>query len=92
MEVTIEVAENINVIDTNIIDRQGHNSKALDLLDDKDTYRPLPKDQTPKYKSQLINLLKSCKIQGQINLDTYKNFIPLVPPPSNSRAYLKSTK
>ena len=75
-----------------VIDKQDYNSKALDLLDDKDTYRPLTKDPTPKHKSQLVNLLKSCKTWGQINQHTYKNFIPPVPPPPNFKAGPKSTK
>ena len=65
-----------------VIDRQDYNIKALDLLDDKDTYRPLPKDPTPKYKSQLINIPKSCKAQGQINQGyLQKTLPPLVPLP-----------
>ena len=64
------------VIAVVIMDRQDYNTKALELLDDKDTYRPILKDPTPKYKSQLINLLKSCKTQGQINQDTYKKIYP----------------
>ena len=53
-----------------------YNSKALEILDDKDTSRPLPKDPTLKYKIQLINLLKSCETQGQISQDTYKILYP----------------
>ena len=49
-----------------VMDRQDHNTKAQDLLDDKDTYRPLSKDPTAKLKSQL-NILKNCKAQEQIN-------------------------
>ena len=55
-----------------VMDRQDYNCKALELLDDKDTYKSILKDPTPKYKSQLINLLKSCKTQGQITQDTCK--------------------
>ena len=45
-----------------VIDRQDcYNSKVLVLLHDKATYRLILKDPTPKYKSQLINLLRSCK-------------------------------
>ena len=55
-----------------VMDRQDYNYKALELLDDKDTYKPILKVPTPKSKSQLINLLKSCKTQGQITQDTYK--------------------
>ena len=59
-----------------VMDRQDYNSKALEIFDDKDTYRHLPKDPTPKYKNQLINLLKSSKAQGQINQDIYKELYP----------------
>ena len=58
------------------MDRQDYNCKALELLDDKDTYKPIFKDPTPKYKSQLINVLKSCKTQGQITQDTYNKLYP----------------
>ena len=51
-------------------DRQDYNCKALELLDDKDTYKPILKGPAPKYKGQLITLLKSCKTQGQITQDT----------------------
>ena len=58
------------------MDRQDYNTKAQSLLDDKDTYRPLPEDPTAKLKSQLINILKNCQAQGQGNKATYKRLLP----------------
>ena len=34
-----------------VMDRQDYNTKAQGLPDDKDTYRPLPKDPTAKLES-----------------------------------------
>ena len=59
-----------------VMERQDYNCKALELLDDKDIYKLILKDPTPKYKSQLINLLKSCKTQGQITQDIYQKLYP----------------
>ena len=59
-----------------VLDRQDYNYRALELLDEKDTYRPLLKDPIPKYKGQLINLLKSCKSQGQITKVTNIKLCP----------------
>ena len=73
-----------------VIDRQDYNTKAQGLLDDKDIYRPIPKDPTAKLKSQLINILKNCKTQGQINQDPYKRLYPICAIPSNSMTYPKS--
>ena len=56
-----------------VMDRQDYKCKELELLDDKDIYKPILQDPTTKYKSQLINLLKSYKTQGQITKDIYKN-------------------
>ena len=70
-----------------VMERQDYNTKPQGLLDNKDTYRPLSKDPTAKYKSQLLNILKNCKAQEQIIQDTYKNFTPLVPSPSSSMTY-----
>ena len=42
-----------------VMDRQDYNYKALELLDDKETYRPHLKDPTPKYKSQLTQKLQN---------------------------------
>ena len=64
------------------MDRQDYNIKAQGLLENKDTYRPLPKDPTAKYKSQLINILINCKGQGQINQDTYQKLYPTCAIPS----------
>ena len=75
-----------------VIDRQDYNCKALELLYDKDTNRIILKDPNPKIKSQLINLLRSCKTWGQIIQDPYKKFTPLLHPPPYFMAYPKSTK
>ena len=75
-----------------VMDRQDYNTKRLELLDDKDTYRPISEDPTTKYKGKLINILKSCKAQGQINHDISKKLDPTCAYNPNSLAYPKSTK
>ena len=74
-----------------VMDRWDYNTKAQCLLDDKDTYRPLSKDPTAKLKSWLINILKNCKAQGQINQATYKRLYPTCDTPLIFMAYRKST-
>ena len=74
-----------------VMDRQDYNCNALELLDDKDTYKPILKDPTLTYKCQLINLLKSCKTLGQITQDAYKKLYPTCASTPNSMAYPKST-
>ena len=59
-----------------VMGRQDCNCKALELLYIKNTYKPILKDPTPKHKSQLINLLKSCKTKEKITQDTYKKLYP----------------
>ena len=59
-----------------VMDRQDYINKAQGLLDEKVTCRPISKDPTPKLKHQLIQILKNCKSQGQVNKTTYKRLYP----------------
>ena len=51
-------------------------STKLGFLSDQEMYRAISKDLTPWLKNQLIQVLKECKSQGQINQATYKTIYP----------------
>ena len=44
-----------------VLDRQDCISKDMDLLADRDTYRPLTDNPTNKHKNKLINMLRTIK-------------------------------
>ncbi|XP_072037406.1 uncharacterized protein [Amphiura filiformis] len=61
---------------TVLLNKTAYQEKAKDLLSDSKTYQPLPKDPTPKYKSQLISLLQSLCDQDAISQATYRHLYP----------------
>ena len=46
------------------------------LLEDKNTHRPLKMDPTNKQRNRLINILRSIKSEGRPEDHTYKNMYP----------------
>ena len=58
-----------------VMDRAAYDQKAKELLH-QPTYKPIPKDPTSKYKTKLINLLKSIKAEGGMDEKIYKRLYP----------------
>ena len=63
------------------MEKKEYIKKSEDLLN-QSTYKALTTDPTNKYKSKLINLLKTIKAEGGIDNNTYKRLYPTgaVPP------------
>ena len=59
-----------------VMDRQECIKKARTLLEDTNTYRPIPKDPTNKLKNKLTNILKKMKTESEIDENTYKKMYP----------------
>ena len=59
-----------------VIDRQEYIQKARALLEDTNTYRPIPSDPTTKLKNKLINILKKIKTEGNMDENTYRRVYP----------------
>ena len=57
------------------MDKEEYIKKSEELLK-QPTYKEITTDPTTKYKSRLINLLKSIKAEGVINTTTYKRLYP----------------
>ena len=72
-----------------VMDRQDYINKAQGLLDDRETYRPIPKDPIPKLRNQLIHILTVNHKDRSTKLHI-KDFTLLVPSPSNFMGYQKS--
>ena len=53
-----------------VMDRQEYIQKARALLEDTNTYRPIPSDPTTKLKNKLINILKKIKTEGNMDKNT----------------------
>ena len=53
-----------------VMDRQEYIQKARALLEDTNTYRPIPSDPTTKLKDKLINILKKIKTEGNMDKNT----------------------
>ena len=64
-----------------VMKKKEYIKKSEDLLN-QSTYKALTTDPTNKYKSKLINLLKTIKAEGGIDNNTYKRLYPTgaVPP------------
>ena len=50
--------------------------KARALLEDTNTYKPIPTDATNKLKNRLINILKKVKTGSEMDENTYKRMYP----------------
>ena len=59
-----------------VMDRQDYIQKARALLEDTNTYRPIPSDPTTKLKNKLINILKKIKTEGKMDENTYRRIYP----------------
>ena len=59
-----------------VLDRQEYTNKAMDLLGDGDTYRPLTSDTTHKHKNNLINILRTIKAEGGLGIITHNRLYP----------------
>ena len=64
-----------------VMEKKEYIKKSEDLLN-QSTYKALTTDPTNKYKSKLINLLKTIKAEGGLDNNTYKRLYPTgaVPP------------
>ena len=59
-----------------VMDRKEYIKKARALLEDTNTYRPIPTDPTNKFKNRLINILKKMKTESEMDENTYKRMYP----------------
>ena len=59
-----------------VMDRQDYIKNAKILLEDINTYRPIPTDPTSKHKNKLINNLKNMKAESEMSENTYKMMYP----------------
>ena len=59
-----------------VMDRQDYIKKARNLVEDTNSYRPIPTDPTNKHKAKLINILKNIKAETGINENIYKKMYP----------------
>ena len=59
-----------------VIDKKDYIQKMNQLLEDKNTYRPLKMDPTNKQKNTLINILRRIKSEGRLEEYTYKKIYP----------------
>ena len=59
-----------------VLDKLDYLNNALDLLADKDTYRPIPGNSINRQKNTLIQTLRNTKAQGRLNDYTYKRLNP----------------
>ena len=55
-----------------VMDRQEYIKKTKILLEDINTYRPIPIDPTSKHKNKLINILKNMKAESGMSEIAYK--------------------
>ena len=46
------------------------------LLEDANTYMPIPTDPTNKPKAKLINIMKNIKVESGMNENIYKKIYP----------------
>ena len=59
-----------------VMDRQEYIQNARALLEDTNTYRPIPSDPTTKLKNKLINIPKKIKTEVEVDDNTYKRMYP----------------
>ena len=54
-----------------VMDRQEYVKKAKILLENINTYRPIPTDPTSKHKNKLIDILKNMKAESGMSKNIY---------------------
>ena len=59
-----------------VLDKKDYTQKMQQLLEDKNTYRPLKMDPTNRQKNRLINILRSIKSEGRLADHIYKKMYP----------------
>ena len=59
-----------------VMDRQKYIKKDRKLMEDTNTYRPIPIDPITKLKNKLINILKKMKTESEKDDNTYKKMYP----------------
>ena len=59
-----------------VMNRHEYIKKARTLLDDTNTYKPIPSDPTTKLKNKLVNILKMIKGEGNLEENIYKKVYP----------------
>ena len=59
-----------------VLNRHDYIKKAMTLLDDTNTYKPITSDPTTKLKNRFINILKMMKGEGNIDENTYRKVYP----------------
>ena len=71
-----------------VMDKQDYTDKALSLLIDTRTYKPIHKDPTTRLRNSLITKLKDTKQQGGLSDITYRKVYPTCVVPTSSMAFL----
>ncbi|KAI8493809.1 hypothetical protein Bbelb_281560 [Branchiostoma belcheri] len=66
---------------TVVLDWEQYDRKVLDLLGDKDTYMPLKKDPTNKFKGKISSALKKLQTEGVLDRPTYLKLNPTTEQP-----------
>ena len=66
---------------TVVLDTDTYKSKCLDLLNDTKTYEKLSRDPTPKYKKELVAILKSLKDTDSIDEKVWRQIYPTTDTP-----------
>ncbi|CAH1239264.1 HTR6 [Branchiostoma lanceolatum] len=61
---------------TVVLDREQYDRKIQDLLGDKDTYKPLKRDPTTKFKREIIEALKKLETDEALDHVTYLKIKP----------------
>ena len=66
---------------TVVLDREQYDRKVQDLLGDKDTYMPLKKDPTSKFKGKITTALKKLQKEEVLDRATYLKLYPTTEQP-----------
>ncbi|KAI8516403.1 hypothetical protein Bbelb_049840 [Branchiostoma belcheri] len=66
---------------TVVLDREQYDRKVQDLLGDKDTYMPLKKDPTNKFKGKISSALKKLQTEGVLDRPSYLKLNPTTEQP-----------
>ncbi|KAI8515581.1 hypothetical protein Bbelb_063940 [Branchiostoma belcheri] len=66
---------------TVVLDREQYDRKVQDLLGDKDTFMPLKKDPTNKFKGKISSALKKLQTEGVLDRPTYLKLNPTTEQP-----------
>ncbi|CAH1261457.1 SLC29A2 [Branchiostoma lanceolatum] len=74
--ITIFTVVVINRRCTVVLDREQYDRKIQDLLGDKDTYKPLKRDPTTKFKREIIEALKKLETDEALDHVTYLKIKP----------------